>query len=163
MAAPASPDDTIAFQGAPGAFSDMACRAVFPAMTTLPCASFEDTFAAVKNGQARLAMIPIDNSLAGRVADIHHLLPESGLHIIGEHFQRVDFQLVAPKGARKDDIAQVHADVAIPIFCIGGIKRENLQSIVDAGARRVVIVSGILQAEDIEAYTRDAKSLLPDL
>ncbi len=79
------PANTIAFQGEPGANSDMACRAVYPDMKTLACYSFEDAFAAVHEGRARLAMIPIDNSVAGRVADIHHLLPGSNLHIIGEH------------------------------------------------------------------------------
>src|SRR3546814_20572878 len=75
----AAPDNVIAFQGALGAYSDMACREARPQMTTLPCASFEDTFAAVRDGRARYAMIPIENSRAGRVADIHHLLPGSGL------------------------------------------------------------------------------------
>ena len=83
-------DRIIAFQGRPGAYSDLACRAAYPDMTTLPCSSFEDAFAAVTNSEARYAMIPIENSLAGRVADIHHLLPESGLHIVAEHFQRVN-------------------------------------------------------------------------
>jgi prephenate dehydratase len=89
----------IAFQGVQGAYSDMACRAAHPEMATLPCPSFEDTFAAAHDGRAELAMIPIENSSAGRVADIHHLLPESGLHIVGEHFERVNHQLLAPKGA----------------------------------------------------------------
>src|SRR5919112_1895926 len=93
------PSRTIAFQGSPGAYSDLAWRSVFPDMTTLPCPAFEDAFAAVHEGRARLAMIPIENSLAGRVADIHHLLPEGGLHIVGEHFQPVHHCLVAPKGA----------------------------------------------------------------
>ena len=79
--------NVIAFQGVAGAYSDMACRAVHPEMTTLPCDTFEDTFAAVRDGKAVLAMIPIENSSSGRVADIHHLLPDSGLHIIAEHFQ----------------------------------------------------------------------------
>ncbi|HMA16788.1 MAG TPA: prephenate dehydratase domain-containing protein, partial [Kiloniellaceae bacterium] len=92
--------DVIAFQGVPGAYSDMACRAARPEMTTLPCTSFEDTFAAVRDGRARYAMIPIENSSAGRVADIHHLLPESGLHIIGEHFQRVEHCLLGLKGTK---------------------------------------------------------------
>ena len=83
-----SPANTIAFQGQPGAYSDLACREVFPAMATLPCASFEDAMAAVRSGRARLAMLPIENSVAGRVADIHHLMPQSGLNIIGEHFHR---------------------------------------------------------------------------
>ena len=75
---------TIAFQGGPGAYSDLACRNAYPEMTTLPCRSFEETFDAVRSGQARLAMIPIENSVAGRVADIHHLLPDSDLHIVGD-------------------------------------------------------------------------------
>ncbi|TQV83255.1 prephenate dehydratase [Denitrobaculum tricleocarpae] len=101
----------IAFQGVHGAYSDKACRAVFPELTTLPCGSFEDTFAAVREGKAQLAMIPIENSSAGRVADIHHLLPTSGLHIIGEHFQKVDHQLLAPKGATLESIKRVHSHV----------------------------------------------------
>ena len=89
----------ISFQGEPGANSDMACRDMFPAMDPLPCATFEDAFTALESGEADLAMIPIENTLAGRVADIHFLLPESGLSIIGEHFQRVEHCLVAVKGA----------------------------------------------------------------
>ena len=104
-------DNIIAFQGLPGAYSDLACRAAQPTMTTLPCPSFEDAFAAVKNGDARLAMIPIENSLAGRVADIHHLLPEAGLHIIGEHFQRVNHCLMAPKGATLAGLKTVESHV----------------------------------------------------
>ena len=90
---------TIAFQGAPGAYSDLACRRVFPEMTTLPCNQFEDAFAAVREERAALAMMPIENSVAGRVADIHHLMPDSGLHIIGEHFERVNHHLLALPGA----------------------------------------------------------------
>ena len=82
--------NTIAFQGEPGAYSHLACRNVYPDMEPLPCRTFEDAFAAVREGKAGLGMIPIENSVAGRVADIHHLLPDSGLHIIGETFQRVN-------------------------------------------------------------------------
>src|ERR1700751_4884859 len=92
-----NPEHTIAFQGAPGAYSDLACRRVFPEMTSLPCAAFEDAFAAVEEGRAALAMIPIENSVAGRVADIHHLMPDSGLHIVAEHFMPVHHQLLAVK------------------------------------------------------------------
>jgi prephenate dehydratase len=99
MTARKNPASLIAFQGAPGAYSDLACREVFPKLATLPCAGFEDAIAAVRAGRARLAMLPIENSVAGRVADIHYLLPRSGLHIIGEHFQRVSHHLLAPKGA----------------------------------------------------------------
>jgi prephenate dehydratase len=84
-------------------------------MTTLPCATFEEAFAAVRDGRAMLAMIPIDNSVAGRVADIHHLLPESGLHIVGEHFQKVVHHLLAPKGATIEGLKTVHSHVhALP-------------------------------------------------
>src|SRR5215469_3422291 len=93
------PTRTIAFQGALGAYSDLACRTVYPAMTSLACATFEEAFTAVREDRAALAMIPIDNSVAGRVADIHHLLPGSGLHIVGEHFERVNHHLLAVRGA----------------------------------------------------------------
>ena len=85
-------DRHIAFQGLPGAYSNMACRAAYPDHEPLPCETFEDAFAAVEHGQAALGMIPIENSVAGRVADIHHLLPDSGLHIVAEYFHRVQHQ-----------------------------------------------------------------------
>ena len=90
----ADADHTIAFQGVPGAYSHLACRQAFPEMVALPCHSFEDAFAAVHDGQARYAMIAVDNSIAGRVADVHHLLPRGGLHIVGEQFVRVNHQLL---------------------------------------------------------------------
>jgi prephenate dehydratase len=109
------PARTIAFQGAPGAYSDLACRTAYPAMTSLPCATFEEAFQAVREGRAQLAMIPIDNSVAGRVADIHHLLPDSGLHIIGEHFQPVVHHLLAPAGATIAGLKRVHSHIhALP-------------------------------------------------
>ena len=112
MSKPASqPDQTIAFQGALGAYSDLACRQRFPEMTTLPCRSFEDMFNAVTSGRARLAMIPIENTIAGRVADIHRLIPGSGLKIIGEHFARVRHQLLAMPGAKPEDVKTVHSHV----------------------------------------------------
>ena len=122
----ADPTKTIAFQGDIGANSDLACRRVFPDMTTLPCTTFEDTFAAVRDGQASLAMIPIDNSVAGRVADIHHLLPESGLHIIGEHFQRVEHQLLAVKGSTLADLKYVHSHVHALNQCRATIQKLGL-------------------------------------
>ncbi|HEY3148388.1 MAG TPA: prephenate dehydratase [Dongiaceae bacterium] len=125
-------DNIIAFQGVPGAYSDLACRAAQPTMTTLPCASFEDAFAAVKNGDARLAMIPIENSLAGRVADIHHLLPEAGLHIIGEHFQRVNHCLMAPKGANLAGLKTVSSHVQALSQCRNFIKQHGLKAVVRA-------------------------------
>ena len=122
----------IAFQGVAGAYSDMACRAVYPELTTLPCPDFEDTFAAVSDGRARLAMIPIENSSAGRVADIHHLLPESGLHIIGEHFQRVDHHLLAPKGASLEGIRTVQSHVQALSQCRAFVRRHGLEPVVRA-------------------------------
>jgi len=101
----------IAFQGAPGANSDLACRAVYPERPTLPCRVFEDALAAVTSGAAELAMIPIENSVAGRVADVHHLLPHSGLHIIGEHFEPIHHQLLALPGTKLDDIRTVRSHV----------------------------------------------------
>lgn len=99
----------IAFQGVPGAYSHMSCQAKRPDMTALPCHSFEEMLRTVQDGEAALAMVPVENSIAGRVADIHHLLPNSGLHIIGEHFQRVNHQLLAPRGASLEDLVEVHS------------------------------------------------------
>ncbi|HMB76635.1 MAG TPA: prephenate dehydratase [Kiloniellaceae bacterium] len=125
-------DDRVAFQGFPGAYSDMACRGYFPEMATLPCPTFQDTFAAVVEGQARYAMIPIDNSIAGRVADIHHLIPDSGLHIIGEHFQRVDHKLLAPKGAKFEDVVAVRSHVHALPQCRNYLHSHGLKVVVHA-------------------------------
>lgn len=127
-----SANDTIAFQGQPGAYSNLACRAAFPDMTALPCASFEDMFAAVHDGQARLAMVPIENSVAGRVADIHHLLPESGLHIIGEHFQRVNHQLLGVKGAKIGDLATASSHIQALSQCRNSLRALGLKPVVHA-------------------------------
>ena len=99
----------IAFQGRPGAYSDLACRQVYPDAETLPCETFEAAIDAVRDRRANLAMLPCENSLAGRVPDIHALLPESGLHIVGEHFQRVEHCLLGVPGAAIGDIRQVHS------------------------------------------------------
>ncbi len=126
------PLNTIAFQGAAGANSDMACRAVYPDMTTLPCDAFEDAFEAVTSGQAKYAMIPIDNSVAGRVADIHHLMPDSGLYIIGEHFQRVNHRLLAVRGALIDEITHVHSHIHALNQCRNLIRELGIQPVVHA-------------------------------
>ena len=107
----AEPKRLIAFQGAPGAYSDLACRHCFPEMETLPCTQFEDAFAAVHDGKAAHGMIPIENSVAGRVADIHHLMPDSGLFIIGEHFEPVHHHLLALPGVTLADIKIVRSHV----------------------------------------------------
>ncbi|MBL4803647.1 MAG: prephenate dehydratase [Alphaproteobacteria bacterium] len=106
---------TIAFQGAKGAYSDLACRTVFPSLETLGCNSFEDAFVAVRDGKAELAMIPIDNTIAGRVADVHHLMPDGGLYIIGEHFQPIRHALLGVKGSSKKKLKHVHSHIhALP-------------------------------------------------
>jgi len=131
------PDQTdparrIAFQGAPGAYSELACRSVHPELTPLPCVAFEDAFAAVTEGRARLAMIPIDNSVAGRVADIHHLLPGSGLHIVAEHFQAVHHHLLAVPGATLADLRTANSHVHALSQCRDFLRRHGLQPVVVA-------------------------------
>ncbi len=101
----------ISYQGEPGANSHIATSEIFPDAEPLPCPTFEDALAAVKSGEARYGMIPIENSVAGRVADIHHLLPNSGLFIAGEHFLPIRFQLMAIKGAKLKDITDVYSHV----------------------------------------------------
>jgi prephenate dehydratase len=133
MTSPVSdPAHTIAFQGALGAYSDLACRRVFPDMTTLPCAGFEDAMAAVREGRAALAMLPVENSVAGRVADIHHLLPDSGLHIIGEHFARVEHHLLAVPGATIAGLRTVRSHVHALSQCRNLIRELGVTPIVAA-------------------------------
>lgn len=98
----------IAFQGRPGAYSDLACRIARPGWTTLPCPSFQAAIDAVRDGRADLGMLACENSLAGRVPEIHALLPEAGLPIVGEHFQRVEHCLVGVPGTRIEDIRRIH-------------------------------------------------------
>ncbi len=126
------PPRLIAFQGAPGAYSDLACRHVFPAMETLPCAQFEDAFAAVREGRAALGMIPIENSVAGRVADIHHLMPDSGLYIIGEHFEPVHHHLLALPGAKLQTIKTVRSHVHALGQTRNFLRRNRLTAVVAA-------------------------------
>src|SRR5688572_24516034 len=101
----------IVFQGEPGANSHIACKEAYPNHEPVPCKTFEDAFAAVASGEAELGMIPIENSVAGRVADIHHLMPTSGLSIVGEWFLPVRHQLMAPRGAVLDGIRSVESHV----------------------------------------------------
>ncbi|MBX8799810.1 prephenate dehydratase [Ochrobactrum sp. MR28] len=137
----AAKTNKIAFQGEPGANSDTACRNMFPTMEPLPCATFEDAFNAVENGEADLAMIPIENTLAGRVADIHHLLPESRLHIIGEYFLPIHFQLMVLPGTKKEDIKSVHSHIHALGQCRKIIRGNGWKPVIagdTAGAARQV-------------------------
>ncbi len=122
----------IAFQGQPGAYSHQACVRFYPEMEPLPTAAFEDTFEAVRSNNAALAMIPIDNSVAGRVADIHHLLPDSGLYIIGERFLRVNHHLLAPPGTTMKSIKRVHSHVHALGQCRQFLRRNKLEAVVHA-------------------------------
>src|ERR671912_1670085 len=136
---------TIAFQGEPGANSHIAAQEVHPNWQPLPCATFEDAFAAVSDGAAGLAMIPIENSIAGRVADIHHLLPASGLHIVGEHFLPIHFQLMALPGADLGAIRSVHSHIHALGQCRKIIRRLGLKAVVagdTAGSAREVSEAG---------------------
>ena len=122
----------ISYQGEPGANSHIACEEVHPGWEPLPTPTFEDAFAAVSDGVASLAMIPIENSVAGRVADIHHLLPRSGLHIVGEHVLPIRFQLCAPKGASLDDVKDVYSHVHALGQCRKIIRKLGLRAHVAA-------------------------------
>ena len=105
----AKKNNIIAFQGVEGANSDMACRHAYPYMETMAFPSFEDAMVAVEKGVASLCMIPIENSKAGRVAEIHNLLKETHLSIVGEYFQRIEHNLMAPKGTKIEDIKDVYS------------------------------------------------------
>jgi prephenate dehydratase len=122
----------IAFQGEPGANSHLAARDAFPDMEPLPCPTFEDALAVVKNGEARLAMIPIENSVAGRVADIHHLLPESGLFIVAEHFERIRHQLLTLPGVKLGELKTVHSHTMALGQCRKAIRLLGLTPVPEA-------------------------------
>jgi prephenate dehydratase len=124
--------ESVAFQGIEGAYSHLACQRVYPQMTALPCRTFEAAFAAVSDEEARFAMIPIENSLGGRVADIHHLLPESSLYIVGEHFQSVQHHMLAPQGATLEGLRAVYSHVQALAQCRDVIRELNLEAVARA-------------------------------
>lgn len=126
----------ISFQGASGANSDLACRAMFPGMETVPCHGFEDAFNAVTDGRADLAMIPVDNTLAGRVADVHHLIPKRNLHIIGEYFLPIRMALMGVKGAQLSDLRHVHSHIHALPQCRNIIQSLKLEQHVSADTAR---------------------------
>jgi prephenate dehydratase len=140
--------DLIAFQGLPGAYSDLACRDAYPGWATLPCPSFEAAMDAVRDGQARLAMLPCENSLAGRVPDIHRLLPESGLSVVGEHFERVEHCLLAPKGATFATLKRAHSH-PVALGQVRNILKElSLIPVIEAdtaGAAQIIAERGGLE------------------
>lgn len=140
-----SQNKVIAYQGEAGANSHIACRTVYPDWRPLACATFEDAFAAITDGSADLGMIPIENSIAGRVADIHHFLPGSGLHIIGEFFLPIRFQLMAVKGATLSTLKSVHSHVHALGQCRKIIRELGLTAVTagdTAGAAREIAEAG---------------------
>ena len=122
----------IVFQGEPGANSHLAIHQSYPNAEAVPCPTFEDAFTAISEGHAELAMIPIENSVAGRVADIHHLMPASGLHIVAEHFMPVRHQLMAPKGATLKGIKTVESHVHALGQCRKMIRKLGIKPVVAA-------------------------------
>ena len=135
----------VVFQGEPGANSHLACREVFPEYEPIPCPTFEDAFAAIGASEADLGMIPIENSVAGRVADIHHLMPHSKLHIVAEHFMPVRHQLLGVKGARLEEIETVESHVHALGQCRKVIRKLGLKTMVaadTAGSAREVARAG---------------------
>ena len=135
----------IAFQGEPGAYSHQACRETRPALEPLPCRTFEDVIHAVQSGEADEAMLPVENTTYGRVADIHRLLPESGLHIVDEAFVRVHINLLGVPGARVEDIRRAHSHVVLLPQCATFLREHGIEGTVspdNARAAREVAEKG---------------------
>jgi prephenate dehydratase len=122
----------IAFQGEPGAYSHEACRNARPEMEALPCRTFEDAIDAVRNGQADLAMLPVENSTYGRVADIHTLLPQSGLHIIEEAFVRVHINLLGAPGATLSDVTHAMSHTVLLGQCKSFLQKHGIHRVIGA-------------------------------
>ncbi|RVT96708.1 prephenate dehydratase [Rhodovarius crocodyli] len=138
----------IAFQGMPGAYSDLACHHAYPGWTTLPCASFEAAIEAVRDHKADLAMLPCENNLAGRVPDIHRLLPESGLFVVGEHFQSVEHCLLGNKGATIEGLKRAHSHPMALGQVLKVLKELKLQPVIEAdtaGAAKLLAERGGLE------------------
>ena len=135
----------IAFQGELGAYSHQACAEVFPQAEALACRTFEGAIDAVKTGRADLAMLPVENSTYGRVADIHHLLPESGLHIIGEHFVRVHINLLGVPGTTLDQVKSAMSHTVLLGQCRSFLRDHNLVAVTGAdtaGSAQIIAERG---------------------
>src|SRR5712671_8163948 len=122
----------IVFQGEPGANSHLAISQAYPDAEAVPCATFEDAFTALSAGDVDLGMIPIENSVAGRVADIHHLMPTAQLHIIAEWFLPIRNQLMAPKGATLKGLKTVESHIMALGQCRNYIRRLGVKAVVSA-------------------------------
>ena len=131
----------IVYQGEPGAYSHLACSQFFPTHTPVACASFAKAFDAVRSGQAELAMIPVENTVAGRVSDIYHLLPEGGLHIVGERYLPVHHQLLGRPGAKLSDIRTARSHHMALGQVRNFLSANSIDAVIDvdtAGAARKV-------------------------
>ena len=135
----------IVYQGEPGAYSHLACSQFFPGHAPVACPSFAKAFAHVRSGEAHCAMIPVENTVAGRVSDIYHLLPEGGLHIIGERYLPVHHQLLGVRGAKLPDIRHARSHH----MALGQVRKfltkHEIDPVVDvdtAGAARKIAASG---------------------
>ncbi len=137
----------IAYQGEPGANSHIACLNFDKTLEPVACATFEDAIAAVKNGAVRTALIPVENSVAGRVADVHHLLPNSGVYVVGEHFERIHHQLMALPGADLSTLKTVHSHTQALGQCRAALQSLGLKPVPEAdtaGSARMIAEEGDL-------------------
>ncbi len=154
----------IAFQGEPGAYSHQACREARPDHEPLPCATFEDTIEAVRRGDADLAMLPVENTTYGRVADIHRLLPQSGLHIVDEAFVRVHINLLGVPGARIDEVREALCHLVLLPQCgaflrahgiTGRVTSDNARAAREVAERRDPSVAALASDLAAEVYGLD--------
>ena len=154
----------IAFQGEPGAFSHAAAHALFPKGDAVPCVTFEDTIAAVQQGKADYGVVPVENSLYGRITDIYHLLPESGLFITGEHFLRIEMNLLGVKGSTLKDVKSVQSLSVALGQCRKFIRKHKLKTIngIDtAGSAREIAERGDKSAAAIASRRSPTSSSCP--
>ena len=142
----------IAFQGEPGAYSHQAIHDARPGFTALPCATFEDAIEAVQSGAADQAMLPVENTTYGRVADIHRLLPASNLHIVDEVFVRVHINVLAVPGAQLSDITEAHSHLVLLPQCAGFLREHGIQGRVSPDNARA--------ARDVAAWGDKTKAAL---
>jgi len=129
----------ISYQGEPGANSHIACNQAFPDMEPMPCHTFEDAFNAVESGEAELGMIPVENTIAGRVADIHHILPTTSLSIVGEHYLPIRFQLMALPGTKLEEVKFARSHIHGLAQCRNFLRKHNIEPVTaadTAGAAR---------------------------
>jgi prephenate dehydratase len=149
----------IAFQGEPGAYANLAAREAVPNAAAIPKPTFEDAIEAARSGETDLCIIPVENSLIGRIADIHHLLPDSGLHIVGEHFLPIRHQLLGVPGARLEDIKSVYSQAPALAQCRAVIRERGLvahnwydtagsaRHVAELGDKSVAAIASRLAAE----------------